>query len=326
MPNTSWERLRILPIEAPPYDLPIRFSEHVRQIRSIARLLSSRRKPSRKPRLGFTPCSLVLQRRDRRTRAEGSSRRMKHRDRLGCFEVAQNEVRRLDLVGKAAGDIDVYRQYQRRNSFGLDPDMKLYRIFQEHFYELDVNAGCLTLPRATATVWSDPLENPLASVTQPDSATSMTVHLGSVVSSFYALCWTRRDFPTKADWDSFSHGGPAVRIATTVGKLLDRVMLMSDPCYMHRSWVIDVDYKAPGLISQMKTPSEVLARMETTGAKLALSAAIIRTGFSDEDEVRFLFDNGIHPPSAAVATSTSPDLLRLPFDWSDFVDNAIRYP
>nr|WP_175721227.1 hypothetical protein [Burkholderia anthina] len=64
------------------------------------------------------------------------------RDRVHCFEQAQAEVNRLDSKGKGAGDAEVYRQYQRRNSFGLDPAMKIYRIFQAHYYQNDVNDGC----------------------------------------------------------------------------------------------------------------------------------------------------------------------------------------
>ena len=100
---------------------------------------------------------------------------------------------------------------------------------------------------------------------------------------------------------------------------------MSDPAYMHRSWVVDVDYTEPHLIQQMKTPDEVYRRMESTGSMLALSAAVVRTAFSDEDEVRFIFDNGINPAWNAVNTKSSPDLIRLPFGWSGFVDEAIRY-
>jgi len=249
-----------------------------------------------------------------------------HRDRLACFERAQGEIRRTDFGGKSYDDLDVYRQYQRRNSFGLDPGMKIYRIFQEHFFKQDRIAGCLTLPRADAVVWDDPLENPLASVEHLDSVTGWEVDLGSVVRGFYALCWTRRDRPTKEDWSSFSHGKPAIRIATTVGKLLDRAMQISDPCYMHRSWVIDVDYQAPDAISQMKKPSEVLKRMESTGAMFALTAATVRTGFSDEEEVRFLFDNSILPPCSTVAAAANGDLLRLPFDWGDFVESLTCWP
>lgn len=248
------------------------------------------------------------------------------RDRLHCFEQAQTEVIRLDFAGKGAGHDEVYRQYQSRNSFGLDPNIRIYRIFQEHYYRKDVADGCLTLPRAAANVWNDPLENPLASVMVTDPQTGLPLHLGSTVSSFYALCWTRRARPTDEDWASFSHGVPVIRIGTTVGKLLDRVMSMSDSAYMHRSWLVDVEYMEPHLIQQMKTPDEVLGRMESTGSMLALSAAVVRTAFNDENEVRFLFDNGINPLWNAVTTSKSPDLVRLPFDWNGFVEETIHYP
>jgi len=36
MPNISKERLRTLPVEVPPYEIQVRFSEYVRQMRSIA--------------------------------------------------------------------------------------------------------------------------------------------------------------------------------------------------------------------------------------------------------------------------------------------------
>ncbi|WAL83549.1 hypothetical protein OYT13_03500 [Pandoraea sp. XJJ-1] len=248
------------------------------------------------------------------------------RDRVHCFEQAQAEVNSLDFKGKRAGDTEVYRQYQRRNSFGLDPNMRIYRIFQAHYYQKDVTDGCLTMPCATANVWDDPLENPLASVTVTDPLTGVPVHLGSTVSGFHALCWTQRALPTAEDWASFSHGVPAIRIGTTVGKLLDRVMSMSDSAYMHRSWLVDVDYMEPHLIQQMKTPDEVLGRMNSTGSMLALSAAVVRTDFSVENEVRFLFDNGVNPVWNAVTTSSSADLVRLPFDWNGFVDETICYP
>lgn len=248
------------------------------------------------------------------------------RDRVQCFEQAQEAVNCLDFAGKDAQHIEAYRQYQRRNSFGLDPSMKIYRIFQQHYYDDDVKNGCLTLPRVSANVWKDPLENPLASVTVTDQQTGQPLHLGSIVSRFYALCWTQRAMPTAADWASFSHGTTAIRISTTVGKLLDRVMPMNAPGYMHRSWLVDVDYMAPHLIQQMKTPDEVYGRMESTGSMLALSAAVVRTTFSDEDEVRFLFDNGVHPAWSAVTTSSSPDLIRLPFNWNGFVDEKVHCP
>ncbi|SEA62661.1 hypothetical protein SAMN05216411_11533 [Nitrosospira multiformis] len=65
--------------------------------------------------------------------------------------------------------------------------MKIYRIFQQQYHDDDVKNGCLTLPRATASVWNDPLENPLASVTMTDLQTGQPLHLGSVVSRFSCI-------------------------------------------------------------------------------------------------------------------------------------------
>lgn len=233
---------------------------------------------------------------------------------------------RLDSQGENSTDEAMYRQYQRRNSFGLDPEMKIHRIFQRGFWEQDQADNRLTLPRATATVWKDPLENPLEGVTETDPVTGQPILLGSLVSGFYAHCWTKRTNPSSSDWASFSHGKPAVRITTSVEKLLDRVMNRSDSCYMLRSWLVDVEYKDPSLIEQMRHPSEPRKRMEPQGALLALSAAVIRTQFSDEDEVRYLFDQKVNPIWGAVGISRSPDVVRLPFDWSGFVDNAVCNP
>lgn len=244
------------------------------------------------------------------------------RDRVASFAFAEEEVRRLDRAGATALDVEMYRAYQRRNCFGLDRAMKIYRIFQETHYHDDLKNGCLTLPRADANVWGSQLENPLASVKQIDQVTGQAVHLGSAVQSFFALCWTSREYPTQDDWDAFSHGKATVRIETTVGKLLDRAMCHRDPSYMHRSWVIDADYRPGGTIRAMQTPEEVMRRLETTGSMLALSAATIQTSFSDEDEVRFLFDDGIPPQ---ISTILSRDLIQLPFDWSGFADSVDRH-
>lgn len=245
-------------------------------------------------------------------------------DRIQCFEREHAEVQKLDFQGIAAADPVLFQQYQRRNSFGLDQNQKLHRIFQKHYYEQDVADGYLTLPRASATVWNDELENPLADVTIRDNATGEQVHLGSLVSSFFAMCWTKREKPKQSDWNAFSHGQQAVRITTTTGKLLDRTMDISDAHYMLRSWLIEVDYKNPCFIRQMKRPEEILDRMESSGALLALSSAVVRTQFSGEDEIRYLFDHGLNPKLSNVIV-VNADLIRIPFDWKGFVDYEQAY-
>jgi len=243
------------------------------------------------------------------------------RDRVASFAKEDEEIRRLDQTGATSNDVEMYLQYQRRNCFGLDPTMKIYRIFQERHYLDDLKNKCLTLPRADANIWSSSLENPLALVVQEDQVSGHMVHLGSVVQTFFALCWTSRENATNDDWNNFSHGKASVRIETTIGKLLDRAMSRSDPNYMHRSWVVDADYLPGRDIVAMQTATEVINRLESTGSLLALSAATVQTSFSDEDEVRFLFDNGISPK---ISSRLTQDLIRIPFDWGGFTDSVVR--
>jgi hypothetical protein len=249
------------------------------------------------------------------------------RDKLACFERANDAIIRLDCAGEDGVDIGLYRQFQLRNAFGLDPDTAIYRIFQQDYYDCDVSNGCLTLPRASANVWTDnELENPLEAVTVRDYQTGQPIHLGSSVRNYYALCCTHRREATEEDWDTFSHGKSAVRIGTTVGKLFDRVMDSNDEGYMLRSWLVDVDYQSRGVIKQMQTPEELYRRMESTGAMLALSAAIVGTSYGHEDEVRFLFDNGPCPrwDKVAIVHIDGKEFARLPFDWAGFVDSEER--
>jgi hypothetical protein len=246
--------------------------------------------------------------------------------KIEAFEQEQEGVRRLDFLGNSSNSEPMLRQYQRRNAFGLAPDKEIHRIFQKDFLDKDISDGCLTLPKASASIWNDPLENPLADVQNVDLMTGSNIHLGALVSSFYALCWTDRSAPRPSDWSSFSHGKKAVRVGTTVGKLMDHMMCAADPCYMHRAWLIEVDYEDPALIQAMKDPHEVYRRMESQGGLLALSAAVVRSQFSTEDEVRFLFDASIQPSLRGLVMSTNPSLVRIPFEWKGFIDNQICGP
>lgn len=249
----------------------------------------------------------------------------KIQQREAAFQAAQDEVLRLDHQGVSAADDQMYRAYQRRNSFGVPLKKKIYRIFQKQHYDNDRRAGVLTLPRANATVWADSLENPLAHVSAPDPNTGLTIDFGSLTRNYFALCWTHRAKPTNQDWASFSYGRQAVRVTATAGDLLSRIMINTDSAYMHRTWLIEVAYRSACSIKKMKTLGEVSQRMESTGSLLALSAAIVRSAYSSEDEVRLLFDNGVLPARTNVDAS-SGNLLRIPFDWKGFVESEECYP
>ena len=240
------------------------------------------------------------------------------------FRDAQSKITTLDFHGKDQFSSEVLEQYKLRNSFGLDPSKEIHRIFQKDYYDKDVSEGYLTLPIASSNVWGDSLENPLGDVADIDPVTGGQIDYGSLVRSFYALCWTERSEPTTTDWTNFSHGKKAVRITTTVGKLLDRLMLNEDRAYMHRIWLISVEYKNPSSIRAMKNSGEAIERMESTGALLAASAAVVRTDYSVEDEIRLLFDGSIKPELDGIVYLNKNRLLRIPFNWDGFVDRLVE--
>lgn len=74
----------------------------------------------------------------------------------------------------------------------------------------------------------------------------------------------------------------------------------------------------------MKNPTVVLNHMESTGSMLAASAAVVRTQFSGEDEVRLLFDASVKPELPRVVYMSNHELLRVPFNWDGFVDDQIE--
>jgi len=247
-------------------------------------------------------------------------------DKISEFEAAQKEIRTLDFQGNSIRSEVAFRQFQRRNSFGLDRNKRIHRIFQSEYLQNDIAGGFLTLPKASSSVWGDVLENPLSDVYDIDIATGLDIHLGSLVNSFHALCWTHRADSNPDDWADFSHGKDSVRISTTAGKIMDRVMRVEDPAFMYRAWLVEVEYKTPSLIKQMQNPAEVYRRMECQqGALLALSAAVVRTTCTDEDEVRLLFDPSVVPTFSGLPTE-NPNLLRIPFDWTGFIDREEPNP
>jgi hypothetical protein len=93
---------------------------------------------------------------------------------------------------------------------------------------------------------------------------------------------------------------------------------------MHRTWLIDVEYKNPALIQAMKNPAGVVNHMESSGSILAASAVVVRTAFSCENEVRLLFDGSIKPELTGVSYLNNKQCLRIPLDWNDFVGGTVE--
>jgi hypothetical protein len=194
---------------------------------------------------------------------------------LDHFRHLNQAVIGLDSRGYSLESGEMIEAYMRRNMFSIQPELKIYRIFQSDFRNAAIQHNRITLPAASAGSWMDPLENPLANVAGVDEVTGSYIDYGSLVRPFHALCWTLRERASASDWSSFSHGKPATRIATSAGKLMRRLFNRDDSSYMHRTWLVKVEYAKEDRIKALQNPTEALSRMESTGALLALSAATV---------------------------------------------------
>jgi len=244
---------------------------------------------------------------------------------LDHFLYWNNIANALDSQGHSLESGEMLNAYTRRNMFDIEPEKKIYRIFQRDFLEYDMSHNIITLPVASAGSWEDPLENPLANVSGLDEVSGASIDYGALVRSFHALCWTQREKARSSDWSSFSHGKPAIRITTTAGKLMQRLVRSDDSGYMHRTWLVNIEYVESDRIQAMQNLTEVLSRIESTGTLLVLTAAMVRTTFQDESEVRLIFDRSLSPLPSGVTydmNSGPVPLVRIPFDWADFIENS----
>lgn len=242
------------------------------------------------------------------------------------FEAAEQHIRELDSAGIALDSEVMACEFRRRNSLGIDPGTTISRIWRREFLEADMADNRLSLPKADRVVWNDPLENPLAGVRGKDDESGLSIDYGAIVRRFYGQCWSRRSLPSRADWDRFSPGNEAVWVSTTVAKLLDRLMLPTDNAYMHRTWLVEVEYKRPEQIRAMMNPDGVLNRLDPSGVLLALSAATVRSSNMSEDELRLVYNASLVPLPPGVREIAHAGVIHIPFDWTDFIDDRQEDP
>jgi hypothetical protein len=180
------------------------------------------------------------------------------------FRRLNEQVNSLDAQGYGLTSDQMIEAYIKRNMFGLEPEKKIHRIFRSDRLKADIENKVITLPLASGEIWNDPLENPLSSVTGVDEATNAPIDYGNLVRSFHALCWTHREKATSSDWHSFSHDKPATRITTSARKLLSRLFSTSDPCYMNRTWLVQVEYSEDEKIKELQNVPAAQNRIEST--------------------------------------------------------------
>jgi hypothetical protein len=65
--------------------------------------------------------------------------------------------------------------------------------------------------------------------------------------------------------------------------------------------------------------------MKSNGALLPLGSVVVRTSFFGDDEVRYLYNHGVIPRLSNIVERNA-NLIKIPFDWTDFVENELTYP
>ncbi len=217
--------------------------------------------------------------------------------------------------------------YVRANAFDVELDTPISRICRLDYLLDDVANGALTYVRALASIWKDPLENPLLSMLYVDPVTGGPIDLVRLVGDSYALCWTKESTETELAWLTFAKTQEYVRISTTPRKLLNRLMREEDNTYMFHHHIGEVRYRSVADIEHWRCTSSYESHLDTFGQGLIASLTILRETFKVEQEVRLLYS---HMPEAGgwIESNVVADesLAKVPFDWAGVVDSIVLCP
>jgi hypothetical protein len=227
------------------------------------------------------------------------------------------------LNGASAAELKAL--YIEQNSFNIPEATPIYRIFQFRYLSEDIRKEQLTHVRPKA--WGDPLENPLLNYewTEPSGE---TISLRGVVGELFGQSWTLDPTESRAFWMAFSHGEPAVRVQTTVGKLLAAVMSPDNRSYMLSHFLGRVSYHPVAKIARWVQNSHYTDFLDSLGQLAVLSLMALREDFAPEEEARLVYWH--HPstdnPWVENNVRVEGEYCRVPFDWSGVIDEVVVGP
>lgn len=202
----------------------------------------------------------------------------------------------------------------------------IYRIFQLAYLAEDIRKKRLTHMRPE--VWNDPYENPLASVTFIDSETREPFSLRGITDKLFAQSWTYSPHESYDFWDEFGHLRTAVRVQTTVFKLLKGVMSLQNRFCMLNHFLGLVNYRTEAEIRAYLQSLTLADVLDSLGQGVALSLMTLRRSLSPEREARLVYwhqpqdDN----PWVAAHVRIENDRCRVPFDWNEVIDAVVIGP
>lgn len=163
----------------------------------------------------------------------------------------------------------------------IGPETKIYRIFpRDRFLQLfQEEQNALVLP----TMWDDPFEN---AILKAEVRTS-TGELGSFSfhSDVYGQCWTL-ETASDAMWQIYSRNSDAVRVRTTVGRLIESLSA-SQGDWAHVSCFIGrVEYMSE---KRLRKFGSTVFKDGVTPDAVAQSLLAKRRAYKHENEVRLIY-------------------------------------
>ncbi len=145
---------------------------------------------------------------------------------------------------------------------------------------------------------------------------------------YWALSWTSDPQDTNEKWESFSHNKRAVRVKTTVGKLMDKIMHLPDRYYMLNYHIGKVEYHDPQEIKEWIKKSHYTEFLDSLGQSTALALMAIRNVFSSEEEIRLVYSHKLQEDNQWVEHNIKieNDLCRHLFIWDGVIDDILFDP
>jgi hypothetical protein len=234
-----------------------------------------------------------------------------------------NKINAATFQGKTT--LEKKPLYIEQNSFNINLDEPIYRIFQYEFINQDINNNTLTHVKACPDVWGDEFENPLLKAQYTDDVTGESIYLTGVVDDFHALSWTIDADENEDSWDDFSHGEPAIRIKTTPRKLLENLMDVNDKYFMFHHHIGKVKYENEQYINDWINDPNYHVHLDSLGQSLALSLMLLRTRFSSEQEIRLLYSYKPQSDNPWVDDNIKKKdvICIVPFSWDGIIEEII---
>lgn len=163
----------------------------------------------------------------------------------------------------------------------IDQDTKIYKILKrDYFFELfEDKKNALVLPSS----WQDPFENVILKAevrTARGEIGKFSFH-----DDVYGQCWTL-DTASDAMWQIYSDKKNAVRVRTTVGRLIDSLHAAHGNWAHATCFIGKIQYMGEG---QLKKFAQTIFKDGIMPEAIARSLLVKRNAYKHEREVRLIY-------------------------------------